>query len=104
MVTVAVTGFGTLKVQVACPFFSAAVWPSIATVAPTKASAVVACAVFSIEIRVSSCWFCLICCSTCANCTSCWVNWLVSSGSSGFWFLSCVVSSVRKVWKLLAIA
>ena len=44
----------------------------------------------------------LSCCSTCANCTSCWVNWLVSSGSSGFWFLSCVVSSVRKVWKLPA--
>src|SRR5438132_10810358 len=37
-----------------------------------------------------------------ANCTSCAVNWLVSSGSSGFWFCSCVVSSVRKVWKLLA--
>jgi hypothetical protein len=31
------------------------------------------------------------------------VNWLVSSGSSGFWFCSCVVSSVRKVWKLSAI-
>ena len=30
------------------------------------------------------------------------MNWLVSSGSSGFWFLSCVVSSVRKVWKLPA--
>ena len=27
---------------------------------------------------------------------------MVSSGSSGFWFLSCVVSSVRKVWKLVA--
>jgi hypothetical protein len=27
----------------------------------------------------------------------------VSSGSSGFWFWSCVVSSVRKVWKLSAI-
>src|SRR6266404_4912925 len=38
-----------------------------------------------------------------ANCTSCCVNWLVSSGSSGFWFWSCVVSSVRKVWKLSAI-
>ena len=61
-----------------------------------------ACADFSIEISVSSCVFCLICCSTCANCTSCWVNWLVSSGSSGFWFLSCVVSSVRNVWKLPA--
>src|SRR5712672_2710891 len=49
-----------------------------------------------------SCSFCLSCCSTPANCTSCWVNWLVSSGSSGFWFCSCVVSSVRKVWKLSA--
>src|SRR5882724_744077 len=46
--------------------------------------------------------FDLSCCSTPANCTSCWVNWLVSSGSSGFWFFSCVVSSVRKVWKLSA--
>jgi hypothetical protein len=27
----------------------------------------------------------------------------VSRGSSGFWFCSCVVSSVRKVWKLSAI-
>src|SRR5260221_9850040 len=45
----------------------------------------------------------LSCCSTEANCTSCAVNWLVSSGSSGFWFLSCVVSSVRNVSKLPAI-
>ncbi len=30
------------------------------------------------------------------------MNWLVSSGSSGFWFCNCVVSSVRKVWKLSA--
>jgi hypothetical protein len=28
---------------------------------------------------------------------------LVSSGSSGFWFCSWVVSKVRKVWKLSAI-
>jgi hypothetical protein len=28
---------------------------------------------------------------------------LVSSGSSGFWFWSWVVSKVRKVWKLSAI-
>src|SRR4051812_10115382 len=49
-----------------------------------------------------SCSFCFNCCSTPANCTSCWVNWLVSSGESGFWFCSCVVSSVRKVWKLPA--
>src|SRR5580704_349570 len=42
------------------------------------------------------------CCSTDANSTSCWVNWLVSSGLSGSWFCSCVVSSVRKVLKLPA--
>jgi len=41
----------------------------------------------------------LIACSTWLNETSCWVNWLVSSGESGSWFLSCVVSSVRKVLK-----
>src|SRR5262245_36272682 len=102
MVTVAFTGFGTCMVHVAWPLLSLAVCPSTATVEPTKASAVVCCALFSIEIRVPSCSFCLSCCSTPANCTSCWVNWLVSSGSSGFWFLSCVVSSVRKVWKLPA--
>src|SRR6516225_4009446 len=44
-----------------------------------------------------------ICCSTWANSTSCWVNWLVSSGSSGFWFCSCVVKSCKKLWKLPAI-
>src|SRR3569833_646079 len=42
----------------------------------------------------------LSCCSTPENSTSCWVNWLVSSGSSGFWILSCVVSSCRNVSKL----
>ena len=46
--------------------------------------------------------FIFICCSTPANCTSCWVNWLVSSGSSGFWFFSCVVSKVRNDWKFAA--
>jgi hypothetical protein len=51
-------------------------------------------------LRVS---FDLICCSTDANCTSCWVNWLVSRGSSGFWFFSCVVSSSRKASKFSAI-
>jgi hypothetical protein len=30
------------------------------------------------------------------------VNWLVSSGSSGFWFFSCVVSRVRNDWKFAA--
>src|SRR5205807_938852 len=33
---------------------------------------------------------------------SCWVNWLVSSGLSGFWFCSCVVSSFRNVLKFPA--
>ena len=54
-------------------------------------------------ISEASCVFIFICCSTCANCTSCWVNWLVSSGSSGFWFFSCVVSKVRNVSKFFAI-
>ena len=30
------------------------------------------------------------------------MNWLVSSGSSGLWFLSCVVSSIRKELKFSA--
>src|SRR4051812_48667100 len=102
MVTVADTGRGTLKLQFAWPFASCAVWPLTATVEPTKASAVVACALCSIEIRVCSWLFCFTCCSTCANDTSCWVNWLVSSGSSGFWFFNCVVSSCRNVSKLPA--
>ena len=63
----------------------------------------VAWADFSSDTKVVSWSFDFICCSTWANCTSCWVNWLVSSGSSGFWFLSCVVSNCRKVVKLLAI-
>src|SRR5215475_1328772 len=64
--------------------------------------AAVDCAACSIVISDCIWVFIFICCSTPANCTSCCVNWLVSSGSSGFWFCSCVVSSVRKVWKLLA--
>ncbi len=63
-----------------------------------------ACALFSSETRLDSWSLDFICCSTCANCTSCWVNWLVSSGSSGFWFFSCVVSNCRNVVKLLAIS
>src|ERR1700744_741486 len=43
----------------------------------------------------------LSCCSTPVICTSCWVNWLESSGAVGSWFCNCVVSSVRKVLKLL---
>src|SRR5579863_5377447 len=42
----------------------------------------------------------LICCSTWLYSTSCWVNSLESIGLVGSWFLSWVVSSVRKVWKL----
>src|SRR5882757_8108656 len=78
----------------------AAVSPSTTAVLPTKPSACVDCADCC---SAASSELVLSCCSTPANCTSCWVNWLVSSGSSGFWFWSCVVSSVRKVWKLPAI-
>src|SRR5436190_13054100 len=102
MVMVALLSFGALMFQVAEPS-NWVLLPSTATVLPTKASACVDCALFWILISVASWSFCLNCCSTPANCTSCAVNWLVSSGSSGFWFRSCVVSSVRKVWKLFAI-
>src|SRR5882757_11074547 len=78
----------------------AAVSPSTTAVLPTKPSACVDCADCC---SAASSELVLSCCSTPANCTSCWVNWLVSSGSSGFWFCNCVVSSVRKVWKLSAI-
>ena len=50
----------------------------------------------------ASCVFIFICCSTWVNWTNCWVNSLVSSGSSGFWFFSWVVSRVRNVSKLFA--
>src|SRR5581483_8947059 len=100
MLTVALVG--TLRCQVAEDCDIVAVAPSTTAVLPTKSSACVACVVCC---KVTSCdseSLVLSCCSTPANCTSCWVNWLVSSGSSGFWFCSWVVSSVRKVWKLLA--
>src|SRR3954471_20084612 len=93
---------GTLKVQFAAPLTRLVVLPSTTAVLPTKPKACVDCAVCCSETSVVSCSLVLSCCSTPANCTSCWVNWLVSSGSSGFWFCSCVVSSVRKVWKLPA--
>src|SRR5579872_3691178 len=51
-------------------------------------------------IRVCRLVLVLICCSTWLYSTSCWVNWLESIGLVGSWFLSCVVSSVRNVWKL----
>src|SRR4051812_32037866 len=103
MLIFAVEGFDTDMYQVALPSVSGAVSPSTATVWPTKFSAWVFCAVCCSDTSVESWVLDLSCCSTWANCTSCWVNWLVSSGSSGFWFFSCVVSSVRKVWKLSAI-
>src|SRR5215469_1080227 len=51
-------------------------------------------------IRVCRFVLVLICCSTWLYSTSCWVNWLESIGLVGSWFLSWVVSKVRKVWKL----
>src|SRR6476469_7942565 len=101
MTMLAVAGLAALKAQLAVPLLSCAVEPSTPSVWPIGPRGAVGCAVFSSETKVESWSFDFICCSTCANCTSCWVNWLVSSGSSGFWFLSCVVSSVRNVWKLL---
>src|SRR3954453_4036921 len=101
MVMGALGSFGALMFQVAEPS-NWVLLPSPATVLPTNARAAVDCALFSMLISAASCSFCFICCSTPANCTSCAVNWLVSSGSSGFWCCSWVVSSVRKVWKLLA--
>src|SRR4051812_15820045 len=97
-----VESLGTLRCQVADDFVMVAVEPSTSAVLPTKPSAWVACVVCCRVTSWDSESFVLSCCSTPANCTSCWVNWLVSSGSSGFWFCSCVVSSVRKVWKLPA--
>src|ERR1700756_760656 len=97
-----VASLGTLRCQVADDFVMVAVVPSTTAVLPTKLSAWVACVVCCRVTSWDSESLVLSCCSTPANCTSCWVNWLVSSGSSGFWFWSCVVSSVRKVWKLPA--
>src|SRR3954462_9291215 len=93
---------GTLKFQFAARLSRLVVLPSTTAVLPTKPSACVDCAVCCSDTSEFSWSLVLSCCSTPANCTSCWVNWLVSSGSSGFWFCSCVVSSVRKVWKLPA--
>ncbi len=98
---VAVAGRGEMKLQAAWPAASRAVSPSTTTLAPTKLSAALDCVAFCNATRLESWSFDFICCSTWANWTSCWVNWLVSSGSSGFWFFSCVVSSCRKVVKLL---
>ena len=100
---VPVAGLGTAICQVALPSVSAVVVPATSTFWPTNSRAAVFCAVCCSETSVLSWVLALSCCSTCANCTSCAVNWLVSSGSSGFWFLSCVVSNWRNVLKLPAI-
>src|SRR3954452_15207892 len=93
---------GTLRCQVAEDCVIDAVAPSTTAVLPTKPSAWVACVVCCRLRSCASVSLVLSCCSTPANCTSCWVNWLVSSGSSGFWFCNCVVSSVKNVWKFPA--
>src|SRR5262252_2195211 len=103
MFTVATAGFGEDSVQLAVPPASWALLPLTVTFSPTKLSAWVDWAVCWSDTRVASWVLDLSCCSTWANSTSCCVNWLVSSGLVGSWFLSCVVSSVRKVWKLPAI-
>ena len=92
-----------LTCQAAALLVSAAVLPLTTAVLPTNPSAWVDCVVCCSETSVDSESLVLSCCWTPANSTSCWVNWLVSSGSSGFWFCNCVVSSVRKLWKLPAI-
>src|SRR6201995_1060072 len=88
--------------QVADELVSELVLPLTTAVLPTNCSAWVDCAVCCNDTNVCSEELALSCCSTPANSTSCWVNWLVSSGSSGFWFCSCVVRSCRKVWKFPA--
>src|ERR1700678_2031029 len=103
MVTVAVELVGTLSSHPAWLSVRGAVLPLTTAVLPTKLSAWVDCAVCCRETSVASESLVLSCCWTPANSTSCWVNWLVSSGSSGFWFCNCVVSRVRKLWKLPAI-
>src|ERR1700761_933851 len=89
--------------QVADELVSELVLPLTTAVLPTNCSAGVDCAVCCNDTNVCNEELALSCCSTPANSTSCWVNWLVSRGSSGFWFCSCVVRSCRKVWKLPAI-
>src|ERR1700759_4502002 len=103
MLIVTVESEGTLSPQVAVLLLSCAVLPVTTAVLPTNPSAWVDCAVCCSDTSVASESLVLSCCWTPANSTSCWVNWLVSSGSSGFWFCNCVVSSCRKLWKLPAI-
>ena len=104
-VTWAVAGVGEVRLQVAGLFValdSVAEFPLTVTVEPTSCKAEVASVVCCIAISVCMLVFMLTCCSTPANSTSCWVNWLVSSGESGSWFCSCVVSNCKKVSKLPA--
>src|SRR6267143_3043840 len=68
---------------------------------PTSGRAEIVWLVDCSDTRLASLSLALIACSTWLNETSCWVNWLVSSGESGFWFLSCVVSNFKNVWKSL---
>src|ERR1700754_474602 len=103
MVTSTFEAVGMSSCHVAALLVSAAVLPLTTAVLPTKPSAWVDCAVCCSETSVASESLVLSCCWTPANSTNCWVNWLVSSGSSGFWFCNCVVSRVRKLWKLPAI-
>src|ERR1700755_720105 len=103
MVILTVELVGTLRSHVALLLVSAAVLPLTTAVLPTNPSAWVDCACCCKDTSVASESLVLSCCWTPANSTSCWVNWLVSSGSSGFWFCNCVVSRVRKLWKLPAI-
>src|SRR5580658_10189663 len=103
MLIVTVESEGTLSSHAAELSDSAAVPPVTTAVLPTNPSAWVDCAVCCSDTSVASESLVLSCCWTPANSTSCWVNWLVSSGSSGFWFCNCVVSRVRKLWKLPAI-
>src|ERR1700683_5524991 len=103
MVMLTSEALGTVSSHVAVLLDSAAVLPLTTAVLPTNPSAWVDCAVCCRDTSVASESLVLSCCWTPANSTSCWVNWLVSSGSSGFWFCNCVVSRVRKLWKLPAI-
>src|SRR5215475_11709458 len=104
MVMLRVASLGTFSSQVAEELESAVVLPDTTAVLPTYSSACEFCVVCCNVTSVASESLVLSCCSTPANSTSCWVNWLVSSGESGFWFCSCVVSSDRKVWKLPAMS
>ena len=83
MVMVAVAGLVALIVHDAWPLARLALEPLTTTVAPTSASACVACALCCNVTKMLKESFDFICCSTCANSTSCWVNWLVSMGESG---------------------